>query len=182
MANPPDPVSSAREYQQFLLGLLGNDDPAAAQAETPSNIRALIADAGDRLRVRPSPNEWSVIECIAHIVDGELVSSTRYRWILAHNEPPLVGYDQDLWVDRLHQADSVDELLGMFEALRRANLALWRRTPVSDRGRIGMHTERGPESYELTFRLIAGHDRNHLAQARAALDSLRRPEATSRSG
>ncbi|MGQ0670957.1 MAG: transposase [Actinomycetota bacterium] len=31
------------------------------------------------------------------------------------------------------------------------------------------HAERGPESYELLFRMIAGHDRNHLAQARPAL-------------
>jgi hypothetical protein len=36
-----------------------------------------------------------------------------------------------------------------------------------------MHAERGPESYELTFRLIAGHDRFHLAQAERALDAVR---------
>ncbi len=114
-----------------------------------------------------------MLECVGHIVDGELVSAGRYRWILAHDEPPLVGYDQDLWVDRLrHIDDDVDVLLSMFEALRRANLALWARTPVEARGRIGMHSERGPESYELTFRLIAGHDRNHLAQARRALEMV----------
>jgi hypothetical protein len=62
-------------------------------------------------------------------------------------------------------------MLAMFEALRRTNLALWARTPVADRARIGMHSERGPESYELTFKLIAGHDRNHLAQARRALSA-----------
>jgi hypothetical protein len=35
-----------------------------------------------------------------------------------------------------------------------------------------VHAERGPESYELTFRLIAGHDRFHLAQARRALAAV----------
>ena len=36
-----------------------------------------------------------------------------------------------------------------------------------------MHAERGPESSDLTFRMIAGHDRFHVAQARRALDAIR---------
>jgi hypothetical protein len=108
------------------------------------------------------------------VVDAELVSSGRYRWILAHDEPELLGYDQDLWVDGLrHNADSVEELVALFEALRTANLALWRRSSSRQRERIGLHRERGPESYDLTFRLIAGHDRVHLDQADRALASVR---------
>src|SRR6266508_3283753 len=69
---PPDPVSDPAQYQRFLLGLLADDDPADVQAATPTRIRALVAEAGDRLRTRPKPDEWSVLECIGHIVDGEL--------------------------------------------------------------------------------------------------------------
>ena len=65
------------------------------------------------------------------------------------------------------------ELLALFEPLRAANLALWRRTSEADRERIGLHRERGPESYRLTFTLIAGHDRLHLDQARRALAAVR---------
>jgi hypothetical protein len=104
------------------------------------------------------------------MLDGEVVSSARYRWILAHDEPRLTGYDQDLWVERLrHNEADPEELLAVFEALRTANLALWTASSEAERARVGLHEERGPESYELTFRLIAGHDRNHLAQARRAL-------------
>lgn len=170
----PDPVSAPDEYRRSLLGLLAEDDPAEVQAATPALVRALVADAGDQLRQRPEPGEWSVLECIGHIVDAEVATSGRYRWILAHDEPPLVGYDQDLWVERLrHNEDDVEELLSLFEGLRRANVSLWNRTPAKDRARVGIHAERGPESYELTFRLIAGHDRNHLAQARRTLDAVR---------
>jgi hypothetical protein len=35
-----------------------------------------------------------------------------------------------------------------------------------------MHAERGPESFELLFRMLAGHDRFHMAQARRALDAV----------
>jgi len=170
----PDPVREAAAYQASLLAALGADDPAAAQASTPSAIRSLFADAGPDLRTRPAPGEWSVLECVGHIVDGELVSSGRYRWILAHDRPDIVGYDQDLWVERLgHGAADPAELLALFEALRRANLAFWSRVTAADRERIGLHRERGPESLDLTFRLIAGHDRVHLAQARRTLDAVR---------
>ena len=166
----PDPVREARAYQESLLAALGDDDPAVAQAQTPGALRAIVAEAGSLLRTRPEPGEWSVLECVGHIVDGELVVSGRYRWILAHDEPTIVGYDQALWVDRLrHNEDRVEELLGVFDVLRAANLALWARLSATDRARVGMHAERGPESLDLTFRLAAGHDRVHLAQARRAL-------------
>ena len=144
------------------------------QAATPASLRALLADAGADLRSRPEPKEWSVYECIAHIADAELVVGGRYRWILAHDQPELVPYDQDLWIDRLHTGDEEPaDLLATFEALRTANLDLWRRTPVEQRSRFGLHRERGPESYELTFKLLAGHDRFHLDQARRALEAVR---------
>ena len=101
MAPSPDPVEEAAEYQRFLLDHLGEDDPAVVQAETPSALRALFDQAGDRVRARPA--------------------------------------------------------------------ALWTASSEAERARAGIHEERGPESFELTFRLIAGHDRNHLAQARRAL-------------
>ena len=99
----PDPIDEPKAYQDLLVGLVGTDDPAEVQAATPGLIRALIATAGPDLRTRPAASEWSVLECVAHMTDAELVASGRYRWILAHDEPELVGYDQDLWVNHLHQ-------------------------------------------------------------------------------
>ena len=171
----PDPIDDPSGYQRHLLGLLGEDDPAEVQADTPGAWRDLLQESGDRLRERPAEGEWSVLECLGHAADAEVVYAGRYRWILAHDEPPLIGYDQDLWVQRLrHVEDDPKELLSILEPLRRANLALWRRSTPDERARVGMHAERGPESLDLSFRLIAGHDRFHLAQARRALDAVRR--------
>jgi hypothetical protein len=170
----PDPMAQARAYQELLLAALGDDDPAEAAAETPENIRALIAEAGDLLRVRPEPREWSVLLCLAHIADAEVVMSGRYRWVLAHDRPQLICYDQDLWVDRLHtDADDPDLLRAQFEVLRAANIRLWREASEADRQRVGLHRERGPESFDLMFRMLGGHDRVHLAQASRALETAR---------
>jgi len=169
-----DPVAEPDAYRREILSWLGDDDPAAVQAATTTTLRAIVRDAGDQLRVRPEPREWSVIECVGHLVDAELVVATRVRWILAEDEPDIVGYDQDRWVDTLRHRDAdPEELIAFFDAVRSSNLRLWAATPVAARERFGRHRERGPESYEMTVRLAAGHDRFHLAQAERALAAVR---------
>lgn len=170
----PDPVAAPSEYQRLMLSLVGQDDPASVQEETPGAVRAMVSASARDLRSRPAKGEWSVLELVGHLADAELVMAARYRWVLAHDEPPIAAYDQDLWVDQLrHNQDDPGELLVLFEALRNANLALWRRTPARDRQRVGIHSERGPESFDLMFRMIAGHDRFHLAQMDRTLTAIR---------
>jgi hypothetical protein len=171
---PIDPVASPDAYRRELLSWLGEDDPALVQAATVDGMRAIVRAAGDRLRARPEPSEWSVVECLGHLVDSEIVTGARIRWILAEDEPDIVGYDQDRWVDGLrHGDDDPEDLISLFGALREANLRLWAATPPPDRDRFGRHRERGPESYGLMVRLSAGHDRFHLAQAERALAAVR---------
>jgi DinB superfamily len=170
----PDPIGDPTAYQQHLLSLLGVDDPAQVQGSTPAVMQSLIEGAGSELTSRPQATEWSALECLAHITDAELVMSGRYRFVLSQDTPPLIGYDQDLWVQRLHgSGDDPLRLLALFRALRSENVALYQASSPQDRERIGMHAERGPESFDLAFRMIAGHDRFHIAQAQRALSSVR---------
>jgi hypothetical protein len=174
----PDPVTDPTGYQRHILSLLADDDPAEVQATTSPMLRRLIDDAPDHVRTRPEPGEWSVLECVGHIVDAEIVSAARYRWVVAQDKPRLIGYDQDRWVEGLHHGrDDPVALLAFFDALRVANLDMWSRSTAEERDRVGLHEERGPESYELIFRLIAGHDRFHLDQARRALATVRGGQA-----
>lgn len=163
-------MTQAEAYRTALLGLLGDRDPAEVQEELPDRAEAIIRQSGVHLLTRPAPGEWSVLELLGHLVDAEIASAARYRWILAQDEPPLIGYDQDLWVERLrHQDDEPLEMLSLLRALKRANLRMWSRTSPAERARIGMHAERGPESLDLTFRLNAGHGLFHLGQMRRTL-------------
>src|ERR1051326_8489492 len=91
----PDPGRGAAGDQQSLLHALGDDDPAEVQAGTADRIRRLITEAGDDLRTKPEPREWSVLQCIGHPADAEMVMGTRYRFVLAQDEPEIIGYDQD---------------------------------------------------------------------------------------
>src|SRR5713226_6965953 len=116
----PDSLAAGRAYQQQLLALLGQDDPAEVAQATASAVQSLLKEAGSNLSTRPAPGELSV-----------------------------------------------------FSALRAANLRLWRRSTAEDRERVAIHSERGPESYGLMFRMLAGHDRFHLHQMRETLRLLR---------
>ena len=169
-----DALAAGRAYREQLLVLLGKDDPARVMELTEPLLRTVLSDAASDLRKRPAPAEWSVLELLGHLVDAETVMSGRFRWTVSQDEPPLLGYDQDRWVARLrHNDDQPDDLLAVFSALRAANLRLWRRSSADDRERVAKHAERGPESYDLMFRMLAGHDRFHLNQMRETLRQVR---------
>jgi hypothetical protein len=166
--------TEVEEYHQSVLRYLGGDDPLEVQSGDADAWRGVVEEAGDDLRTRPADGEWSVLELLGHITDSELVNAARYRWVLAEDAPPLVGYDQDAWVARLdHAHDDSRVLLALFSVLRASNLALWRRTSPADRARVGAHAERGDESLDLLFRMQAGHGRLHRAQADRTLAAVR---------
>ena len=86
------------------------------------------------LRTRPEASESGrSISASRTSVDAELVIAGRYRWILAHDEPDILPYDQDLWVDRFHvdpgRADRRDARLCSTRC-GAADIELWRRTPA----------------------------------------------------
>jgi hypothetical protein len=121
----------------------------------------------EALTRRPEPDEWSPVEVLGHLWDGELAHAFRARLILAQDEPELTGYDQDAWA--LLARPGPVQLLHSFIALREANLALARQTPQDRWDRWGLHTERGRTTYRLLLEITAGHDRAHLEQLRRAL-------------
>jgi hypothetical protein len=161
---------------EYELGFLGDDDPAEVMAATPQKLRELISGVDDEsLRRRPAADSWSALELLGHFADIELIHGERFRRILAEDRPRLVPFDPDGWnasLGNVHRSPA--EHLGLFEAIRRSNLDLWRRASPEDRAREYVHAERGTESYELLFKMCAGHDRLHMAQIQEVL----RPRAS----
>ncbi len=45
--------------------------------------RAVARGRGARLRRRPQPREWSVVEILAHLLDGEVALGFRIRKVAA---------------------------------------------------------------------------------------------------
>jgi hypothetical protein len=165
----PGPVIPAR-YAEAL----GDDDPVELQRKAPKRIKKLIRGLSEKeLARKPAPEKWSIKEVIAHLADGEFILGARMRFVAAHDRPPLPGYDQDLFVERLGvERVKTGELLEAFAAARSANVGLLRRLPEDAFARIGMHAERGEESIAQMVAMYAGHDRIHERQIEAIRAAL----------
>jgi hypothetical protein len=159
-------AGQAMAYTTAVLELLGSTDPMEVLEHTASVLRDSLRGVTARQLVQPeAPGKWSIRHVLQHLADSELVWGYRLRMVLAHDRPPLVGYDQDLWADRLgyDRADAV-QAVHDFSVLRDANLRLLAHASEADLARVGLHAERGEESVAHMIRLYAGHDILHVRQ------------------
>jgi hypothetical protein len=165
-----NPASGAREhadaYIKAVLELLGDRDPVSVLGATPAALRRAVAGVSEaQLRQPERPGKWSMVQVLRHLADSEVVWAWRMRLILAQDRPPITGYDQDRWAERLHyQRADPTEALDEFDVLRRGNLRLLSSAAPGDLARVGVHVERGEESLDRLHRLYAGHDLLHLNQ------------------
>src|SRR5260370_8199411 len=141
-------VEQAREYTAAILDLLGDRDPHDVLRTTRGGVRTSVAGLTDReLSAREAKGKWSIRQVIRHLADSELVWAYRLRLVLGQDRPPLTGYDQDLWAERLHYTDaSVDESLDEFAVVRRSNLRLLTAVPPADLPRAAVHPHAGEET------------------------------------
>lgn len=153
-----------QSYRDRILGLLGQDDPLALLESTPARVREVHRVLGPAGLTRSyATGKWSAQEILAHLADVELAIGFRVRQALAQPNYRVEPFDQDLWARRYREANAalaVDAL----GALRAWNLNLLRSLSPEDLARRTQHPERGEETVEVIIRMLAGHDRNHLAQ------------------
>ncbi|HWI19043.1 MAG TPA: DinB family protein [Vicinamibacterales bacterium] len=162
-------------YAQAVLGLVEGRNPIEVLRDTPgAAARAVATLTPQQLRTPEAPGKWSVAAVLRHLADTDVVWGWRMRLILAQDRPPITGFDQDLWAERLDYANAdPNESLETFAVLRRDNLRLIERATPDDLRRVGVHAERGEESAGYMVRLYAGHDLAHLAQIERIANSIR---------
>lgn len=159
-------IEHARAYTQAILDLLGSAEPLDVLRATADALQTATGGMSEAEMSRPeAPGKWAVRHVLRHLADSELVWAWRLRMVLAQDRPPLTGYDQDAWADRLHyEAAPAAESLEEFAVTRRGNLRLLEQAAPDDLRRVGVHAERGDESLAHMMRLYAGHDLLHVRQ------------------
>jgi hypothetical protein len=173
-SNPAGSAATAASgYVRALLDLLGSRDPLVVLGELHPWLITRVRDVPDPVLRQPEkPGKWSLIEVIQHLADSDLVAGFRTRMILTEDRPALQGYDQDRWASELHYRQvSLGQALEQLRALRTANLHLWKSVTPTQLERVGLHSERGPESVGHILRLMAGHDLVHRRQIDRILSS-----------
>jgi uncharacterized damage-inducible protein DinB len=155
---------------------LGRQRVLGALAAAPRRLAASIRRArGPKLRRRPAPGEWSVVEVLAHLLDVELVLGFRVRKTAAEPRSVLTAWDQERWTAGLrHRRADARHTLAAFTALRADTVALMRRLTPAQRRASGRHAEYGRIRVDQMVAHVAEHDLNHLQQIQTTLKTLAR--------
>ena len=132
-------------------------------------LAAAIAGAGDKLDVRPDPNEWTPREIVHHCADSELTSAIRLRRLLAEDNPEIVGYDQEEFARRLWYDRPIEASLEAVRGARSSTAQILHRLSETDWARAGTHTESGPYSVETWLEIYAAHCHDHAEQIGRAI-------------
>jgi len=170
----PRASATSPDYRLTLFSLVGDQDPRAILRDPTSHLETILAGVSvDEMRLPEAPGKWSILQVLGHLVDTELTYGFRARLILAQDRPPIAGYDQDAFGERLHYNEmDPRQLLETLRMVRRHNLALADRLSDEELDREGLHSERGPESVRMIIRMMAGHDLVHRRQIQRIKDSF----------
>ena len=119
---------------------------------------------------RPQPDgEWTARQIVHHLADGEAMSYTRLRRLVADDEPVIQGYDEPLFAKRLHYDRPIASSLAVTAAVREGSLDLMAAMTPADWAKSGTHSEMGGAySVERWLEIYAEHPHDHADQIRRA--------------
>jgi hypothetical protein len=117
---------------------------------------------------RPEPQEWSALECLQHLIDGEnLVFPVRIKAFL--NGEDIKGLNPDDQEKTPKKKPSPGRLAKKFTELRADNLKLLAKITIKDLTLTAQHNELGKVTLIEMLNEWAGHDLMHLVQAEQAI-------------
>jgi hypothetical protein len=138
---------------------------------------ATTGAAGPELDFKPE-NKWSVRQIVCHLADTEAVVAMRFRQVLAEDNPPLQGFDQNAWAEKLdYEKRKISQSLELFRVLRHSNYDLIKDLPEAAFARTGNHSKRGQMSLLDFTKLFAEHVENHVQQIAAIRAAYRESRA-----
>lgn len=141
-----------------LIATLEQTHPALERLTSTLNNEALD--------YRLAPDEWTIREILAHLVDDEMfVMRNRLERIIKEEVPSLVPNDEKQWHrQRNTSRDQINELLHDFFIQRAASLNILTFLRDSDWTRQAVHPETGSLTTETWLEHWAEHDTVHIAQ------------------
>ena len=156
---------------------------------TTSDIVTLLISSMDAIRgeytrlprrvhtFRPGPNEWCNLEVVGHLIEAEQRGfAGRIRLILAQDGRALERWDpEQVARDRQDWERDPSVLLGEFIRLREVSVQLVERLRESDLAKRGEHPTVGTLTVNDIMHEWVHHDRNHIAQMLANVQSYAWP-------
>jgi len=125
----------------------------------------------DVLTKKPSENEWSLRDHIAHFYDAQEMLDTRLDLMLKYEDPELEAmaiYENA--AEGEGRPAATQDMLNQFLTLRRQSIATLEGLPLKDLWRTGRHSEFGRITIIRQVAYLAYHEQTHLPE----IEGLRR--------
>jgi hypothetical protein len=173
MMHQPGPTEYAPFYADYVALVPEEEIVPALEAQLEDMLSLLRGVPEEQASVRHAPYTWSIKQVVGHVTDAERIFAGRALRFARSDPSPLPGFDENAYArvagfDRLPLGDVVSEL----EAVRRANLWLFRHLPDAAWSRSGEANGNVVSVRALAY-IIAGHARHHTAILRRRLAGAR---------
>ena len=164
-------MSSALRHTMRLMNNTDRQQLLTQLAHTPVQLAELRDGlAQENARLRPAPDEFSVVENVCHLRDIELEGySIRIRRLLSENHPALTDIDGTrLSVERDYNGQDLQEALKTFTRARQENLSVLGKASDSDFEREGILEGAGRITLEKLLEVMCEHDEGHVDELKIA--------------
>jgi hypothetical protein len=154
---------------------MNRTDVIAAIRATPAQVQRYAQGLNDaQLRERVEPNEWTVLEIVAHLRDAEELLAWRIDKVLTEEHPTFAyaGVDERVRAhdyNRGNLRDYVDE----FAARRAKIVAQLEALSEADWARTAFHQTYGELTMQGVVEIFVNHDAEHLRQLQRIVERLR---------
>lgn len=120
-------------------------------------------------RMQPIDGGWSPRQILQHLMESEIVFSTRMRAAIANPGSSILPFDQDLYEERMPVGEIPDDLLlDALAALRAVNLAILRALPDEAWEQTVQHPEAGSQTLTRIASIFGNHVTDHLDDMKRA--------------
>jgi uncharacterized damage-inducible protein DinB len=112
---------------------------------------------------RVGPGTWSISELVAHLLDSDLVLADRMKRVIAEDEPALLAFDENRWIERLDSRSMpVEEAVSLLAGQRHWMTRILRKCTEADFNRAGIHSEAGRKTLADLVVSAVSHVDHHL--------------------
>jgi hypothetical protein len=130
----------------------------------PQLIRRAVAGMSrDQALARPVPGRWTTMEVVCHLSDSDMVGADRMKRVIAEDRPTLLSYDESRFAAALayHERD-MEEELALIDLTRKSLARILRTVSAEALNRVGVHSERGPETLAQLIQIYTDHVSHHV--------------------
>jgi hypothetical protein len=148
-------------YEQHV----GDRNPVDVLRESAEEYRALMPKfTATQWSLPWQPGKWTAQQIMVHVMQWEMIMSTRLRLAVGVPDYLIQPADQDALMGTEDVAVDGPTAFAAFDGMRRANVAFAAALSGEQRSKKVRHPERGEIDVEDILITLAGHGVHHLKQ------------------